>query len=130
MYHQPIRTCQLWQARFIIFFQLVPVTCAICRKNFCLRHRHENNHDCINLASTSSKGYAFCFQPFAYDFWYLLHLYGLWFNFFLSRRSERSAPTSAAGWVLSTINTSQVEIQWSAPGFPLILFLLVLGGQG
>ncbi|XP_065058953.1 AN1-type zinc finger protein 2A-like [Rhopilema esculentum] len=36
--------------------ELVPVTCATCRKNFCLRHRHENDHECIDLTATSSKG--------------------------------------------------------------------------
>ena len=26
--------------------QLVPVTCTTCRKNFCLKHRFETDHDC------------------------------------------------------------------------------------
>jgi len=30
--------------------ELVPVTCALCRKNFCLRHRHESDHDCMYVA--------------------------------------------------------------------------------
>lgn len=32
--------------------ELVPVTCATCKRNFCLRHRHENDHECLNINST------------------------------------------------------------------------------
>jgi len=28
------------------FFQLVAVTCNTCRKNFCLKHRFETDHEC------------------------------------------------------------------------------------
>ena len=41
----------------IIFFQLVPVSCATCKKNYCLRHRHENDHECVGVAAASSNRY-------------------------------------------------------------------------
>ena len=30
----------------VFLLQLVPVTCSTCRKNFCLKHRFETDHDC------------------------------------------------------------------------------------
>lgn len=34
--------------------ELIPVQCSSCRKNFCLRHRHEADHDCIGTRLNSN----------------------------------------------------------------------------
>ncbi|XP_037927502.1 AN1-type zinc finger protein 2A [Teleopsis dalmanni] len=32
--------------------ELIPVTCSICKQNFCLRHRHTADHDCKSTNSS------------------------------------------------------------------------------
>eukprot|EP00794_Sanderia_malayensis_P006977 gene6977-7762_t len=34
--------------------ELVPVSCGKCRKNFCLRHRHETDHNCVGNSPSSA----------------------------------------------------------------------------
>jgi len=42
--------------------ELIPVVCQVCRRNFCLRHRHPQDHDCKGYQDTGKKisnsGYA------------------------------------------------------------------------
>lgn len=35
-------------------FQLVPVRCESCRQNFCLKHRHEQDHSCSAVVRGSA----------------------------------------------------------------------------
>ena len=36
--------------------ELIPFTCSVCKINFCLKHRHFNDHDCkLNKAQQNSK---------------------------------------------------------------------------
>ena len=37
---------------FLFLFQLIPVTCDKCHKNFCIRHRNELDHDCRGFQGT------------------------------------------------------------------------------
>lgn len=32
--------------------KVIPLTCERCRKNFCLRHRHEMDHNCQGFENT------------------------------------------------------------------------------
>lgn len=36
--------------------ELIPVLCASCKLIFCLRHRHENDHNCSEQSGTSATG--------------------------------------------------------------------------
>ena len=36
--------------------ELVPITCQTCKKNYCLRHRIETDHECQPLNQNSTKG--------------------------------------------------------------------------
>lgn len=38
----------------ILIFYVCQVTCKSCRKNFCLRHRHEDDHNCKGLEAVAS----------------------------------------------------------------------------
>ena len=40
----------------VILLQLVPVRCDSCRQNFCLRHRHEQDHNCSAVVRGSGAG--------------------------------------------------------------------------
>lgn len=33
--------------------ELIPVSCTVCRANFCLKHRHTSDHDCPGTAASS-----------------------------------------------------------------------------
>lgn len=37
-----------------VIFDVCQVTCKSCRKNFCLRHRHEDDHICKGLAAVAT----------------------------------------------------------------------------
>lgn len=38
--------------------ELVPVSCTVCRQNFCLKHRHTTDHDCPGTAAASQPAQA------------------------------------------------------------------------
>lgn len=38
--------------------QLVPILCVTCKQNYCLRHRHENDHECSAKSTSQSQNRA------------------------------------------------------------------------
>lgn len=47
------RAAVLYVCKIIPKLQLVPITCPSCRRNYCLRHRHPQDHNCTTAKSTN-----------------------------------------------------------------------------